>query len=158
MHKRRAPTFLQRFVQYVWRIRPEIWLEVFTYRRPRELFQIALQFGLRVTPRKVCVRLCKAPLGQAVHHARPRECFREKNRVGIAHSQSAQTPLPEGQRLRVRVVNAKHAHAAVEPRIQTLNKARPRGRANRAIQNSADKYPGISWEDSPHTESIRRAG
>src|SRR5580698_329240 len=105
-------------MQYVRCIRPEIRLKEFTYRRPCQLFQIVLQLDFRVAPRKVCVRLREAALGQAVHHAWPCERLGKENNVGIISAQGVQAPIPEGQSFSVRVVDAEHAYATMNPKLE----------------------------------------
>src|SRR5580704_686365 len=125
MHKRSTPAFLQRLMQNVRSVRPEIRLEKFAYRRPRDFLQIALQLVLRVAPGEVRIRLRKAPLRQSVHHMRPSERLGQENRIGIAALELAQTPLPERQSFGVRIVHAKRAHASLDPKFKNRIKLAP---------------------------------
>ena len=74
-----------------------------------------LELGLRVLPREVRVRLREAGLRERRHHRRPRERLREQDQVRLDLAHLADQPLPERHRLRVRIVDAEHAHAASHP-------------------------------------------
>ncbi len=68
-----------------------------------------------VLPREVRVALREAALGERRHRRRPRERLREEDHLGVLAPHLADQPLPERQRLRVRVVDAEDGDAAADP-------------------------------------------
>ena len=81
----------------------------------RQLGEVLLELPLLVAPGEVRVALVEADPGQRLHHRRPGERLGEEQhvRVGLAHL--GQQPLPERDRLGVRVVDPEHPHAEVHP-------------------------------------------
>ena len=65
----------------------------------------------------VGVALLEAGLGQLVHHRRLGERLGQPDRLGVLRRDIGDQPLPEGDRLRVGVVDAEDAHAVVEPHL-----------------------------------------
>src|SRR5581483_10549664 len=112
--KGRQPTALQVLVQDVGRVREEV--RTVVVRRLRgELHHVLLELGARVLPREVRVRLVEAELRERAHHRRPRERLGEKDDVRVVAAHLADQPLPERERLRVRVVDAEDAHTVPDP-------------------------------------------
>ena len=70
---------------------------------------------LRVLPREVGVRLREPRLREQRHHRRPRERLREEHRPRMLLPYLRHQPLPERDRLRVRVVDPEDRHARVAP-------------------------------------------
>ena len=116
--------------------------------------------ALGVAPGEVGVRLGEAELGQAVHHLRPRERLGQEDHLGVlARRTSRDQPLPERERLGVRVVDAEDAHALLDPeagrrRCSSSHSAAPVARS----RSRAGRCPGTSWAGSRRTGSCRRAG
>ena len=112
--ERGRPAELQVLVQDVGRVHERV--------RPIELGQASssrmnsCELRLRVLPREVRVALREAELRERRHHRRPRERLREEDHLrmlpraprAISHSQN-------GDRLRVRVVDAEDRDAALDP-------------------------------------------
>ena len=94
----------------------------------RQLGEIVGELLLGVAPGEVGVGLREADLGQAVHHLRPREGFRQEDHVGMARAHIGDHPFPERQRLGVRIVDAEDAHALARPRTGRCRAARSTGR------------------------------
>ena len=103
------PPVLQRGVQDVGRVGPEVGAEEVADRRLRDLFEVRLQLGLGVAPGEVGVGLGEAGLGERVHDVRAGEGFGEEDGVGVSLCTVVDAPLPEGQGLGVRVVDAEDA-------------------------------------------------
>ena len=86
-------------------------------RLPGELGEVLAQLGRGVAPRVVGVALLEADLGEGVHHRRPGEGLREPDDVGVVLGDVLDDPLPELDRLGVRVVDAEDLHAVVDPHL-----------------------------------------
>ena len=90
--------------------------------RPVILAHLAHQLGdvldellLRVAPGEVGVGLLEADLRELLHHLRPGEGLGEEDHVGMAIVHLADQPLPERERLGVRVVDAEDLHPVSDP-------------------------------------------
>src|SRR5215472_4478343 len=70
-----------------------------------------------VAPREIGVRLVEAELCQPVHDLRSRERFREEDDIRVGATDLADQPLPEGERLGMRIVHPKDAYALVDPEL-----------------------------------------
>ena len=81
----------------------------------RQLGQIFLQLPLLVAPREVGIGLVVADLGEALHHLRPGKRLGEEDHAGIDLVDFGDHPLPERERLGVRVVDAEDADAMLQP-------------------------------------------
>ena len=73
------------------------------------------QLVLRPTPREVRVGLVEADLREPLHHAGARERLRQEQDVGMVALHLGEQPLPERERLRVRVVHAEDRDASLDP-------------------------------------------
>ena len=83
---------------------------------PREqLLHELRQLPARVLPREVRVRLSEADLRKGRHHRGRGERLGEEDDVGLLAPHLGDQPLPEGNRLRVRVVHAEDAHPPAHP-------------------------------------------
>ncbi len=80
---------------------------------------------LRVAPGEVRVRLGETDLRELFHHAGPRERFGEEDDVGLLVAYLRDEPFPEGERLRVGVVDAEDPHAVVDPEPDHVEQRRP---------------------------------
>ena len=100
----------------VGRVRPEVRSKIFAHLSLRKLREIVDQLLLRISPREIGVALVKPGSGQRFHHLWPGERFGEKDRVGIFLANAFDQILPEGDRLGVRVVNAKDPYTALGPK------------------------------------------
>ena len=70
-------------------------------------------------------------------------------------------PLPEGERLRVRVVDAEDPHAVADPVLEDVAARRPQRHAVgvlRRARSRSGRCPGTSWAGSRRSGSSRRAG
>ena len=113
----RQSAMLQELVQDVRRIGEQVRAEVLVHVRLRQLGEVLVQLRLRVAPREVGVRLREAELGEVAHHLRPGERLGQEDDVGIARLHVGDHPLPEAERLGVRVVDAEDAHALLDPEV-----------------------------------------
>ena len=111
--ERRRATLLEVLVEDVRRVDEEV--RPVERRPPEQHLQELRELRLRVLPREVGVRLAEADLRERRHHRRPREGLGEEDRVGKLVAHLADQPLPEGHRLRVRVVDAEGPHAVAAP-------------------------------------------
>src|SRR5205814_674353 len=75
-------------------------------------------FLLRIAPGEVGIRLREAELREAMHDARPREGFRQENDFWISPFYFCNGPLPESERLGMRVVDAEDLHAVPDPELE----------------------------------------
>ena len=73
------------------------------------------QLPAGVLPGEVRVALREAGLGEPRHRRRPREGLGEEDHVRVLTAHLPDQPLPERQRLRVRVVDAEDGDAATDP-------------------------------------------
>ena len=80
-----------------------------------QLGEVLLELPLLVAPGEVGVALVEAHPGQGVHHRGPGEGLGEEQDVGVGLADLAQQPLPERDRLGVRVVDPEDADAEVHP-------------------------------------------
>ena len=133
-----AAADLQVLGQDVRRVRPAVRPEVLAARALRQLGEVLGQLLLGVAPGEVGVRLREAELGQPVHHLRPRERLGQEDHVRDASRlTSRDRPLPERERLGVRVVDAEDAHALRRSRTsKTLVELVPQRRASRRVSKS----------------------
>ena len=92
-------------VQDVRRDREEVRPEVLLLLAPRELVEVLDHLVARVLPREVRVGLREAELAQLLHHRAPGEGLREEDHVAVDLVDLLDQPLPERERLRVRVVD-----------------------------------------------------
>ena len=83
--------------------------------RVGELVDVLHQLPARGLPGEVGVGLREAELGQLAHHRAARERLREEDHVAVDLVDLLDQPLPEQERLRVRVVDAVDLHAGVDP-------------------------------------------
>ena len=114
----RAPAVGEVVGEDVGRVRPEVRPVVLADLGLEQLGPVLLQFLLRVAPREVGVRVVEAELGEHVHRPRLGERFGEEDEVGVRRAQLADAPLPERERLRVRVVDAEDADALLDPELE----------------------------------------
>ena len=81
----------------------------------RELSEVLDDLRLLVAPGEVRVGLVKADLSQALHDARPGERFGQEDHVGVRFPNFGDQPLPESERLGVRVVHPECPHPLLDP-------------------------------------------
>ncbi len=118
LHERWAAALLQGGVEDVGGVGPEVGAEEVADRRLRDLFEVLLELGLGVAPGEVGVGLGEAGLGEGVHDVRAGEGFGEEDGVGVVLVDVGDAPLPEGQGLGVRVVDAEDLDAVVDPELE----------------------------------------
>src|SRR5580704_12689863 len=56
---------------------------------------------------------------------RARECLGEKERIGMLFLDRSDAPLPEGERLGMRVIDAKQPHTLCNPEVENPFQRRP---------------------------------
>ena len=83
------------------------------------------ELRLRVLPGEVRVALREAELGERRHHRRARERLRQEQHLRVLAAHLADQPLPEGDRLRVRVVDPEHGDAALDPADDDVEQGLP---------------------------------
>ncbi len=103
----------------------EVRPEVLGQRRPDQVEHVAGELGLRVLPGEVGVRLREARLRERRHRHRARERLGQEDRVRVGGAHLRDQPLPEGQRLGVRVVDPEDAHAAGDPEEHDVEQGLP---------------------------------
>ena len=104
----------------------------------RQLGQVVGQLGLAVPPGEVGVGLGEADLGEALHHLRPGEGLGEEDDVGVLVLHLADHPLPERERLGVRVVDAEDANAVLDPEQDDVAQRVPQRREGVAVEMDVD--------------------
>ena len=70
-----------------------------------------------IPPREVRVGLREPGLGQDLHHLRPGERLGQEHDLGVIVLHGADEPLPESDRLGVRVVHAERRHTVGDPEV-----------------------------------------
>ncbi len=96
--------------------------------RTRQFVQVLDDLVFAIAPREVGVALLEADFRERLHHRWFREGFGEEENIGVGGIDGRDQPIPEPQRLGVRVVDSKdadtaihpHAHDAFDLRVQTL--------------------------------------
>src|SRR4051812_6891630 len=116
----------------VGRVRPEVPDHVIRGRTLGELPQVILHLVLEIAPGEIGIRLVEPDLGERLHHLRTGEGFGEEDHVWVASVDLADHPLPEGNRLRVRIVDAEDVHAGVDPVQEHGTQLRPERFAGRS--------------------------
>ena len=113
--------------------------------RPVILAHLAGQLGdvrdellLRVAPGEVGVGLLEADLGELLHHLGPGEGLGEEDHVGMAIVHLADQPLPERDRLGVRVVDAEDLHPVPDPEQHDVAQRDARSREGAAVEVDVD--------------------
>ena len=138
MRKSGTPGGLQEVRIDVRRVDEEVRPEEFLHLGGAELGEIFGQFLLGVAPGEVGVGLREADLGEPVHHLRPRERLGEEDHVRMARAHVGDHPLPERQRLGVRIVDAEDAHAFAGPIEHDVAQRGPQSRRAFAVEIDVD--------------------
>ena len=99
----------------------------------------------------------KPSLASRYIELRPRERLGQEDRLRVVALDVADAPLPEGERLGVRVVDAEDRHAVRRSRSGRRRRARPTGRASPRSRSRTGRCPGTSWAGSRRTGWCRRA-
>ncbi len=123
-HECRTTAGLQLFGQDVVGVRPGVGSEVVD-RAGRQLLEVVTQLRCAVAPREVGVRLVETGLGEALHDPRPGERLGQEDRLGMFGAQRGHGPLPERERLGVRVVDTEDRHAPVDPEPEHVGESGP---------------------------------
>ena len=105
---------LKIFGQNIWSADPKVWSEK-VCALVRELGQITLEFGLGVAPGEVGVALLKANLAERVHHGWASEGLCQEDDIGKLCVDLCNEPLPEIDRLSVRVVDPENPDSKRNP-------------------------------------------
>ena len=113
------------------RVGEEVGAEVLLLARVGELGDVLGQLPARVLPGEVRVGLAEADLAQVAHHRALGERLGEEDHVAVARVDLVDQPLPERERLGVRVVDAEHASPRSRP-----SAARPRSSASHSARQS----------------------
>ena len=93
----------------------EVGPEVLALRAVGELVDVLGELPAVVLPGEVRVALREADLGQLAHDRAAGERLGQEDHVGVGRADLRDQPLPEGEGLGVRVVDAEDLHAAVDP-------------------------------------------
>ena len=104
----------------------------------RQFGQIFGQLRLGVAPGEVGIGLVVADLGKPLHHLGPGEGLGEEDRAGIDTAHLGDHPLPEGERLGVRIVDAEDPHALVQPEQHDVAQGVPDRRQRAAVEMDVD--------------------
>ena len=81
----------------------------------RHLAEVLLELPLGGAPGEVGVALVEADRAERLHHRRPGEGLGQEEHVGVGAADLLEQPLPERDRLGVRVVDAEDPHAVRHP-------------------------------------------
>ena len=135
---RPAPT-LQILGQDVRRIDEEIGAQVLAHVGLRELGEILGDLRLGVPPGEVRIRLREPDLRQMAHHLRAGERLGQEDDVRMLPADAGHHPLPEAERLGVRVVDAKDPDTVPDPEEHHPGELVPERRPGRAFE--------IEWID-----------
>ena len=147
--ERGPAALLEVLVQDVRRVRPHVRP---VERRPRaHLLDELDELGLRVLPREVGVRLAEADLRERRHRRRPRERLGEEDRFRVPGAHLRDQPLPERDRLRVRVVDAEDEDPAGAPAEHDRRAAPARAPRARRSPSRRCRCPGSASAGSPRT-------
>src|SRR5207248_8023930 len=107
------------------RVREQVRPQVLAYFALRELGEVVDELGFRVSPGEVRIRLREAGFRQVPHQRWPREGFRQENDVGVLRVHEIDHPFPEAEGLRVRIVDAEDANAALDPEQRDVEQCLP---------------------------------
>ncbi len=129
--ERRPPAGLEKEGIDVRRVDEEMRTEEIRHRLFGKLGEVRSQLIFGVAPGEIRVRLRESDLRQPVHHRRPGEGLGEKDHVRVARADVIDQPLPERQRLGVRIVDAEDAHPLRRSRTARRRAAPPRAPAPR---------------------------
>ena len=158
--ERRRRAVAQRPAEDVGRVGPEVRAEVVGAVALGQLLAVLAQLPRRRAPREVRVALGEAERRQRVHHLRPRERLGEEQHVGMAAAHVVDHPLPERERLRVRVVDAEDAARRGRSSARGCRGTRATGRRGprpSPARTRSDGCPGTSSAGSRRSGSSRRA-
>src|SRR5215510_88649 len=101
--------------QDVGRIDEEIRPEIFAFGITGDLAQVGLQFLLARAPSEVGVGLAEAELGERIHDFGSGEGLGQEDDVRIDGLHFSDQPLPERERLGMRIVDAKNTYPLSDP-------------------------------------------
>src|SRR4051812_18461277 len=118
--ERGTSAVLQIFGDDVGSVRPRVRTKEVADRRLRDLLEILRELVLGIAPREIRVRLREPRLRQPVHDLRPRKRLGEKDDVRMVLLDRADDPVPERQRLRMRIVDAENAYAFIDPESEDV--------------------------------------
>ena len=85
-----------------------------------DLHQVLLDLLLVRPPREVGVGLVETDRAEGAHHRGAREGLGQKERARVLRLDVGEQTLPEGNRLRVRVVDTENRHAVVDPQFDDV--------------------------------------
>ena len=85
------------------------------------------QLLLGIAPRKIRIRLGEPELSQTVHDLRPRKGLGQVNDIRMIAFGRTDQPFPEGERLGVRIIDAKYFDTAGNPEIDHAFEFVPQG-------------------------------
>ncbi len=130
----------QRAGQDVGCVRPEVGPHVVGQRAVGDLVDVLAQLPRRGAPREVGVALREAHLGQLGHQLGPREGLGQEDHVGVVALDALDQPGPKRHGLGVRVVDAEHPHALLDPVPQDVAARLPqRGAVGVALGPEVDR-------------------
>src|SRR5688572_17131608 len=132
--ERRSAAMLQELVQDVGCVGEQVRTEVFGYLGTSQLGQVVAKLGGAVAPGEIGVRLRKSGLRQMTHHRRTRERLGEEDGVGVFPLDVRDAPLPEPERLRVRIVDPENLHAVGDPEQEDITQGDPERRSVAALE------------------------
>src|SRR6185437_3766253 len=104
---------------------PEVRAEEVADRWSAQLLEVGAQLLAAVAPGEVGVRLAEAELGKAVHDLRTGERLGQKHGLRAAPPYARDEPFPQRERLGMRIVDAKDAHALVHPEFEDARQFQP---------------------------------
>ena len=116
----------------------EVWPHVVAAVFLGQFRQVIGQLLLAVPPGEVGIGLVEAHLGETPHHLRAGKGLRQENDPRVDLSDLGDQPLPEGQRLGMRVVDTKDPHALFEPEEHDIAQGVPEAWDGLAIEVDID--------------------
>ena len=116
----RRAALLQELVENVRRVGEEVPPEIVHHFRSGQLGGVLGQLGGAVAPGEIGVRLGEPELGQRLHPLGPGERLGQEDHVGKLPLDVGDDPLPEGERLGVRVVHPEGADAVADPEPEEI--------------------------------------
>src|SRR6516225_4791454 len=131
--------------QDIGRIDEEVGTEIFALGITGDLAQVGLQFLLARAPSEVGVGLAEAELGERLHHLRSGEGLGQKHDVRIDGLDFSDQPLPERERLGMRIVDAKDAHSLRDPEQHDVAQRLPKPFVVGSVQVRIDDVLILFW-------------
>ena len=123
--ERRSAAGLEVLSQDVRGVGPQAGAKKLAHGRLGQLGEVLTQLPAAVAPGEVGIGLAEAQLGQPVHDLRPRERLGQEDHVRLALFHFRDQPLPEVERLGMRIVHPEGAHPLIHPEHEDAQELLP---------------------------------